>query len=350
MASKNSSKLLAKLTVLMTVYNGETYLRETIDSILGQSFTNYKFLILDNASTDGSREIISSYNDSRIHLEELTQDIGQIGALNRGLDLIDTQYIARIDADDISLPHRFERQVTFMDAHPEIGISGTYAQAFEGSRQENWQWPCDHDDIRVHLMFDSCLAHPSVIMRTALLNQHKLRYNPDSGHSEDWELWQVAATHFNLANIPEVHLKYRLHAQNESKRIQHLLEKTTQRLDTQSLAPLHLNNHPLRPIHRAVSFLTYNAANRGPQFLDQVVQWFNELTMANHRYNVYNPDALHWFLQKRLFAVLHHNTIYRIPAMKVFFKEKIYKQVGLFQSGKFILKVFLSLLGLKTKS
>jgi glycosyltransferase involved in cell wall biosynthesis len=331
----------------MTVYNGETYLRETIDSILGQSYRDFIFLILDNASTDGSREIINSYNDPRIRLEALKENIGQIGALNRGLDLVETQYVARIDADDISLPHRFERQIAFMDANPDIGISGTYAQAFEGSRIEDWQWPTQHDDIYIYLMFDCCLAHPSVIMRTEYLNQHKLRYNHDSGHSEDWELWQQAATHFKLANIPEVHLKYRLHAQNESKKIHHLQESTTHRLDTQSLEPLHLEDHPLRPVHRDISFLTFNVRNRGPEFLDQVVQWFNELKRANEQYNIYAPDALQRFFQKRLFAILHHNTKFRYHVLKLFFKHRVYRQVGLFQSGKFITKVFLSVFGYK---
>jgi glycosyltransferase involved in cell wall biosynthesis len=101
---------MPELTVLMTVYNGEAYLRETIDSILNQTYKDFKFLILDNASTDSSREIIRSYNDPRIELAALPENIGQAAALNKGLDMIDTPLVARMDADDISLPHRLTRE------------------------------------------------------------------------------------------------------------------------------------------------------------------------------------------------------------------------------------------------
>ncbi len=337
---------MAKLTVLMTVYNGEVYLRETIESILNQTYGDFKFLILDNASTDSSREIIRSYNDPRIELTALAKNIGQVAALNRGLDMIATPLVARIDADDISLPRRFERQVAFMDRHPEIGVCGTHAIAFNGEEEILWQHPVHHDDIKVRLLFECCLVHPSVMMRKKFFDRGELRYNEQIGHSEDWELWQRASRHFHLANIPEVLVRYRVHGQSVSRRTLDRQQPAAEMLDNSSLRFLDLAHHPLRRVHRDVGFETFKAKNREPEFLYQVIRWFNELETANKKHRVYSEKALHRFLKERLFVVLHHNTIHAGLILGLFFKQRLYLHVGVFRSIKFMAKVFLASLGL----
>lgn len=334
------------LTVLMTVYNGEDYLRETIESILDQTYKDFKFLILDNASIDSSREIIRSYNDPRIELVALPENIGQVAALNKGLDMIDTPLVARMDADDISLPRRFEQQVAFMDAHPEVGVCGTQAIAFDGQQQIKWRWPTSHEDIKVKLLFECCLAHPSVMIRKSLFNCFHLKYDENIGHSFDWELWQRAADHFELANLPGFHLRYRLHPENESKKTAHLQKTAALKLDHRSLERLELHEHPLRQAHRDVAFETFNVKNREPGFLNQAVQWFRELEKANKKHGIYPGDALHRFLRERLFVVLHYNTAHPRLILELFFNERLYRDVGMFRSIKFLVKVFLSFLGL----
>ncbi len=333
---------MPQLTVLMTVYNGATFLRETIQSVLNQSYRDFIFLILDNASTDGGRDIIKSINDPRIQLVELPQNIGQIAALNKGLDMINTPMLARMDADDIILPHRFQRQVDFLDSHPEIGICSSFAITFEGKKEVFLKWACAPEEIKVQLLFECALAHPAVMMRTALLNQHYLRYDETLGHSEDWDLWQRAARCFPLANIPEFLLRYRLHEKNESNRISDRQQQAAEKLDSHSLRLLHLDTHPLRPIHRDVANTTFKAQNRGPEFLESVVQWFQVLEAANEQHRIYQTGALRRFLKERLFVVLHYNTMFKKTALTLFFKEKLYCHVGLYRSIKFILKVVLS--------
>ena len=330
----------------MTVYNGEHYLRETIESILNQTYKDFKFLILDNASTDSSREIIRSYNDPRIELVALPENIGQVAALNKGLDMIDTPLLARMDADDISLPRRFERQVAFMEAHPEVGVCGTLAIAFDRQQQTKWRWPTNHEDIKAKLLFECCLAHPSVMIRKSLFDSSHLKYDEKIGHSFDWELWQRAADHFELANLPEIHLRYRLHPENESKKTAHLQKMAALKLDDRSLERLELHEHPLRQVHRDVAFETFNVKNREPEFLRQVVQWFQELENANKKHGIYSQEALKRFLRERLFVVLHYNTTHPRLILKLFFKERLYRDVGVFRSIKFLVKVFLSFLGL----
>ena len=330
----------------MTVYNGETFLKETVESILSQTYTDFKFLILDNASTDNSREIIRSYNDPRIELVALPENIGQVAALNKGLDMIDTPLIARMDADDISLPQRFEQQAAFMEKHPQVGVCGSYVISFDGKKEILWQWPLTAPEIKVKLLFECCLPHPAVMMRKSLLDKHNLRYNETIGHSFDWELWQRAAEHFELANIPAYLLKYRVHQTSESIKTLHLQEKAAKAIDDQTLKRLGLENHPLRQVHRDVAFETLKAKNREPEFLNKVIRWFDALKAANKRKKVYSGDALQRFLSQRLHLILKFNIKYRGLVLKIFFNQHLYRDVGIYRSFGFIGRVFLSLFGL----
>jgi glycosyltransferase involved in cell wall biosynthesis len=341
---------MPKLTVLMTVYNGEAFLRETIASILNQTYRDFIFLILDNASTDSSREIIRSYDDPRIRLVALPENIGQVPALNRGLDMIDTPLAARMDADDISLPQRFEKQVAFMDSHPEVGVCGTFVITFQGKKENRYTWPCQSADIKVKLLFECTIAHPTVMIRKSFFDQHGLRYNERLGHSEDWELWQRAGRYFELANIPVFLLRYRIHQGNESFKIFPRQRDAAEKLDAESLKLLGLENHPLRTIHRDVAFETFHAKNREPGYINDVLAWFDLLKQANQARLVYDRDALNRFLKKRLFIVLTNNTRHWRKTAGVFFKEKLYRWVPWLWTLKFTAKIFLGMLGFKKRN
>ena len=120
----------ATVTVLMPVYNGEMYLREAIDSILHQTFTDFEFLIINDGSTDNSETIILSYDDSRIRYEKNDSNLKLIATLNKGIELAKGKYIVRMDADDISIPDRIEKQVAFLEKNPDVGICGSWFTAF----------------------------------------------------------------------------------------------------------------------------------------------------------------------------------------------------------------------------
>ena len=111
-----------KVTLLMSVFNGQSYLKEAIESILNQTFEDFEFLIINDASKDNSLRIIQSFDDSRIKLVHNSDNIGLTKSLNKGIDLAKGEFIARMDCDDISLPERLSMQVSFMDKNPDIGI------------------------------------------------------------------------------------------------------------------------------------------------------------------------------------------------------------------------------------
>ena len=198
----------AKVTVLMPVYNAERHLREAVGSILSQTYADFTFLVIDDGSTDGSAAIIRSYSDPRLHLVQNSRNMGLTATLNLGLEMAQGEYIARMDADDVSLPERLAKQVAFLDTHPEVGIVGVWAEAF-GEARFRIPHPPDAETIRAKLLFDSALVHPAVLMRQKFLDAHSLRYLP-LGHFEDYELWQRAVRLFPLANIPEILFRYRV--------------------------------------------------------------------------------------------------------------------------------------------
>jgi glycosyltransferase involved in cell wall biosynthesis len=122
------------VTVLMSVFNGEKFLKEAIESILKQTFKDFVFLIIDDASTDRSVEIIRSYSDFRIQLIQNKNNLGLAASLNLGLAECKTPYVARMDADDISLPHRLKVQYEWMQKHPEVGVCGTFMKELNGKK------------------------------------------------------------------------------------------------------------------------------------------------------------------------------------------------------------------------
>lgn len=198
---------MPKVTVLMPVYNAERYLKESIKSILNQTFTDFEFLIINDGSTDKSVEIIESFKDSRIRLVHNEQNMNLVPTLNRGLELSLGEYIARMDGDDIAYPERLQKQVDFMDNNVEIGICGSWIQFFDGA-DGVIKYPTLPEEIKSQLFFVNSLAHPTVIMRKALLQEYNLKY--ERRLAEDYDLWQRASFCFKLANIPEVLLDYRI--------------------------------------------------------------------------------------------------------------------------------------------
>lgn len=208
------------VSVVMPAYNGGKYLREAIDSILAQTFTDFEFIIINDGSTDGTKEIILSYDDPRIVYLENEQNSGICVTLNRGIDAARGKYIARMDSDDISLPERFARQVEYMDAHPGIGVLGTDIEVFgEGITPYVFEQLHTPEECHAGLLFNSCFAHPSVMIRKNVLKENILKYNDDFRGLEDYELWWQISKHSKLNNLPEALLRYRHHKGQETQNV-----------------------------------------------------------------------------------------------------------------------------------
>lgn len=205
-----------KVSVLMPVYNAAPYLREAIDSILSQTFADFEFLIINDGSTDTSEGIIKSYQDSRIRYLKNAQNLGLVNTLNLGLEAAQGEYIARMDADDISLPTRFARQVAYMDQHPQVGACGTAYRYFGEVNEIKWL-PSDHREAFTLLSSTSCLGHPTSLIRRSILHRYQIRYEKEYEYAEDYALWVRIGQVSHLCSLPELLLLYRWHEHNKSK-------------------------------------------------------------------------------------------------------------------------------------
>ncbi len=202
-----------KVSVVMPVYNGEKFLRKAIDSILTQTYDNFEFIIVNDGSTDKTSEILESYKDCRIKVLKNEINKGVIFSLNRGIRYSTGAYIVRMDADDISLPKRIEKQVNFMEENKDIDMcscGGKYFISRCPFIYKTLTSIADPEEIKSSLVFRCCIMHPGVIIRSETLRKKGLYYEEPYKTVEDFALWQRFAEVGKISNMPEVLLKYRV--------------------------------------------------------------------------------------------------------------------------------------------
>ncbi len=203
---------MTKISVVLPVYNPEKqWLKEAIESILNQTYKDFELLILDDGSKDNIEEIINEYNTQKEYGDKIKfiklPHKGIAQTLNRGFDEARGEYIARMDADDISHPDRFKIQVEFLDNNPEYSIVGCSIELF-GDKKEVWYYP---QTPKYFDFIKGCfIAHPSVMLRKKDFEKYNLRYKTDVV-CEDYELWSRAIRHLKFYNLQQILLKYRTH-------------------------------------------------------------------------------------------------------------------------------------------
>ena len=208
------------VTVLMTVYNGSRYLNEAIESALCQTLNDFEFLIIDDASTDNSVEIINSYNDSRIKLLINDKNIGQTASLNVGLARAQGEYVARFDQDDVCLPRRLEEQVAFLKKNPSISIACSREYSIDEKGEKIGAWIRELNNYGAFLAYIvlgiSPIWTPSVIfIKDDILKLNG--FDEDFGPASDFELWsRIALKRLNAQVVPKFHLLRRIHSQSQS--------------------------------------------------------------------------------------------------------------------------------------
>ncbi len=203
------TKATPKVTVLMSVYNSEAYLREAIESILNQTFKDFEFLIINDGSKDKSLGIIKSYKDQRIRLIS-RENKGLTLSLNQGIDLAQGEYIARQDSDDISPPYRLEKEVKFLDDHPKVGMVGSNYTIMDkkGKHIVTTNVFTHPDDLKIAQVTCNQYGHGSVMMRKSVLAKTGY-YDKKVGYVEDYDLWTRISRVADIANFEEPLYFYR---------------------------------------------------------------------------------------------------------------------------------------------
>lgn len=221
-----------KVSVLMSVLNGEEFLVEAIDSILNQSFTNFEFVIIDNASTDTTAKIISAYDDSRIFYLRNSKTLTLTQALNKGLAAAKGEYVARLDADDIAMPDRLQAQSNFLDIHPEVALVASAWTDFFGKNTSHQIPgpipPSDHHDLITALAESNVLAHSSLMFRRNAVCSVG-GYPEEFAYAMEYALYFKLAAHYRLGSIPKALVAMRNHegqvTNRTALRTEHLLEE-----------------------------------------------------------------------------------------------------------------------------
>ena len=200
-----------RVSILMPVYNVAPYLREAMDSILGQTFQNFELIVLDDCSPDNSAEILDTYTDERIVRYRGEKNMGLSNMLNVGMAMARGEFIARMDSDDISTPERLATQVAYLDAHPEVDLCSCGMELF-GAKQETWVRETNVEDVKITALFHSPILHASSMWRREAFERVGLRFLQEMVPAEDYDMWTRAmAAGLRLVNIPEVMYKYRIH-------------------------------------------------------------------------------------------------------------------------------------------
>lgn len=247
-----------KLAVILPVYNTAQYLPECLDSLLNQTFQDFCILAVNDASTDNSGDILEQFaqRDSRVRAYHFDENRGANGTARFAMDLAQTMrvdYVARMDSDDVAYPNRFEKQVQFLDEHPDITVLGSNIQLFnEMGRFQKSDLPLHDDLIKVSLcMAAGNIANPASMWRHEWFKQHNIHIG-NFRVAEDYAMWvQCALKGAKFANLPDILLAYRLHSQQASKQIA-LTNQAVQQILPDYLATLfpQLNQDEVKALSR----------------------------------------------------------------------------------------------------
>jgi glycosyltransferase involved in cell wall biosynthesis len=208
-----------RVCVLMTVYNQASFVGEAIASVLRQTYPGWELLVVDDASSDDSRDVVRAFRDPRVRLLENPANCGQTASLNRGLGVIRSELVSRLDADDVFFPSLLEKQLAFLDVHREVAVLGVQARPVDAAgrrrRRTGWwspEWtrPAGGPAMDWYRIFDTPLIHSGTMFRrevVAALGGY------DEGHllNQDADLWRRVAKQHQLANLEETLIAFRQH-------------------------------------------------------------------------------------------------------------------------------------------
>lgn len=278
------------LTVIMPVYNGERFLKESIDSVLNQSFVNFTLLILNDNSTDETANILENYKiqDSRISVITKTKNEGPANLRNEGIERATTEFIALLDADDIALPTRFEKQLAYLETHPEVGVCGTWFTFFGAKKEKIVKHEVNHEALKVKFLHSCGIGNPTVMFRKSVLGD--LRFEHEYVPAEDYGLWSQLIHKTQFYNLPESLLKYRWHDANISQTKEENLRKSEVSIKIKQLEKLGImtNDTDILPYIHAVSLQRKQA----PEALIKTIEAAKILLVQNKKLHIYNQNLL----------------------------------------------------------
>lgn len=280
---------MPQITVILPVYNGERYLRESIDSVLAQTYRGFELWVVNDGSTDHTVDIIDSYTDPRVRRVDNPQNMGLVATLNRAFAMVETPYIARMDDDDLWHPKKLELQMALLEARPDVGVCGTSIHKFGDVDSIN-VFPEESDALKVGLLFYCMMSHPSVVYRRSMLLETGLTYRQDYFPAEDYKMWVDVLQQSKIYNLQQPLVEYRQHDGQicrEKQEEQMVLERQLREEQLRLIYP--------NPTEEELGFHLDRFITLKPKSDEEVrafKKWMKRLCEENLRSRYVNPEVL----------------------------------------------------------
>jgi glycosyltransferase involved in cell wall biosynthesis len=326
----------------MPTLNAEKFVAEAVESILGQTFTDFEFIIINDGSTDRTAEILETYRarDSRIRVYHQS-NAGGAAAMNWGCQLARGQYVARMDADDVSLPPRLAMQVAYLERHPEVRLCGTWMHTFADSTQRLVSYPTDPDVALCSLLFRMPFVGGSIVFDRTLYSQQGIHYSSGVGATDDYLFIVECAKYGRIASLPEVLYRYRSHPAQVTKTQREQQHRFARLIRLRQLEDLGLRvSESEISVHEAISTWEMQGDR---QWVKQAEDWLVKLQTTNLAKRRYPTNKFAQVLADYWFAVCTRNSVLGSWVYETFLASPLTRDVTIAarQKLKFRLKCLL---------
>ena len=308
-------------SIVMSTHNGELFLADAIESILNQTYKNFEFIIINDASTDKSLKIIKSYNDDRIIIIDNEKNIFLAASLNKGIKASKGKYIIRMDADDISMPNRISKQVQYMESNPDIGISGTCSEII-GFNPGFIKYSQENHIIKYNLLYECHLLHPTIIMRNDVIKKHQLYYNESYRKNQDYELFVRAIDKTIYGNLADYLIKYRQTEQNIKREV-HDQNKNVIKIQKQLFRKLGLEiSEEEINLYKSINYQNYNDHS---EIVHKSLKLINKLSTNNKKTLLFEKTLFDNHLAELFENVCRNSTELTFSIIKCYLRSRIRK-------------------------
>jgi glycosyltransferase involved in cell wall biosynthesis len=336
---KNMSRPL--VSVVMPVYNSEKYVKQSVESILSQTYKNFELIVIDDGSTDKSFEIVAKLaeKDKRIKFLKNDRNLGVSATRNRLIDIAKGEYVAIMDSDDISLPERLEKQVAFLSEKKELGLLGSSVEVINenGKKIGFWKYPETHDEISVEMIFNSPFASSSVIFRKDFVKG--FRYNEDVLVAEDYDFYSRLSKNCKMHNLKDILVKYRIN-------IKGLTQNNLSEMECKSsdVVCLYLKSQglDLNDAHVIESRKLISAKRIETCSLLKIENWLLKIKRLLVENTSFDGQAVNSVFQKKWYDVCRRGAHNGLTVYRLFFKSELFcGSIGVEKRLKLFVKCFL---------
>ncbi|WEK36534.1 MAG: glycosyltransferase family 2 protein [Candidatus Pseudobacter hemicellulosilyticus] len=344
---------MPKVSVGIAVYNGEQFIARAVSSVLRQTITDLELIIVNDGSTDGTLGVLEQFTDPRIILLKNDGNKGVTYTRNRYCAAAAGEYLAVLDADDEWPAEKLEKQLAYMDAHPEVGVSGTYGDRINpGKYTYTWKYPLTHEEIQVRLLWGSALIHSTTIFRMAVLKANNITYTdrPALNGVEDYKIFTDCIKHTRIANIPESLLNYFEHEgqiTTRTKRQQVGRAVIVAKEYVEQVMKIPVDELRNELITKSFLFDFDLSATE----LEAFGKYLQELDDANRRIRFFNEGLLRKNLAEKWYQACYHSRLPFGRRMKRYYAAPAFlrKPAGVYQNLKLAAKAAATILHRNTE-